>query len=58
MPAKYSASVKVQQNVGVTIGTVGQKDQSEGIYVAEKLQFLSTVETKEKSFWDLPTAKT
>lgn len=36
LPAKYSASFKVQQNVGVAIGTVGQEVQPKGIKVAEK----------------------
>lgn len=36
LPAKYSASSKVQQNVGVAIETVGQEVQSKAIKVAEK----------------------
>lgn len=36
LPAKYSASVKVQQNVGVAIGTVGQQVQSKGLKVVEE----------------------
>lgn len=39
LPAKYSASSKVQQNAGVAFGTVGQEVQSKvkGIKVAEKI---------------------
>lgn len=39
LPAKYSASLKVQQNAGLAIGTVGQEVQSEvkGIKVAEQI---------------------
>lgn len=39
LPAEYNASSEVEQNAGVTIGTVGQENQSKvkGIKLMEKI---------------------